>query len=269
MPSATPTPSAITAHAVRFLLEPLHLTASWASWSSLVAVETHDSHVFECLCSNRQYASLSASAPFRLAQHARVIDPVPAAPKQCPWSGSVAGSRSCGRVLPSLEDADSAAVFCPACCDGDDSGPDADGEGLFDREDEATLLVPLGLRLLGLLGLLLGALPPLALLTALPSKFPAPSVSSDGESLLTTGSEDGPGVSEMEDVGAMRREEASVLSSTGAVATVSAGADDVVVSARAMAMVDWSAAGVWCWRQESGIGLWASRRGEESEIVSL
>lgn len=77
---AIPTPRAITAQVALFRREPLHLTASWALFPS-VAVDTHVSQVWAFLASNRQYAAPLASAPFRLAQQAVVIDPVPAAPK--------------------------------------------------------------------------------------------------------------------------------------------------------------------------------------------
>lgn len=140
--------------------------------------------------------------------------------------------------MSSFEAEDCAAVFCPACCDGDEDSSDEDaGAGSADRDgpldlDGAELVLPAT-------ALLAVELLSLAAFTALGS-VPAESkvASSEGVSLLRTGSEEGPGVRETEDVGAMRREVAIVLLRADAVATVRVrAADDVVVSARAMGML--------------------------------
>lgn len=224
MQSATPTPRAITAQVALFRLDELHLTASWALFPS-VAVDTHDSHVFAYLASKRQYWAPLARAPLRLAQHADVIAPVPAAPKHWPSSGFEDGRRSFG-VL-----SDCAAVFWPACCDGDD-GEEVEVEESADREGPFDDGLGLELEPEVELGLELAALT-LSLASA-----PRGRESSDGESLLTTGSEEGPGVRLILEVGAMRSELATVLLSAAAVATVSvSGALDVVVSARAIGIL--------------------------------
>lgn len=129
----------------------------------------------------------------------------------------------------SEDEDDCAAVFWPACCDGDDDeegAEAADREGPFDGEREGEPTSPATEEALELL----------AAPTALGSASRG-AVSSDGESLLTTGSEEGPGVRDIELVGARRSELATVLLSATAVATVSAGALDVVVSARAIGIM--------------------------------
>lgn len=221
----------MTAQAARCRLDPLHLTASWALFPS-VAVFTQFSHVWAFLASKRQYWAPLARAPLRLAQHAVVIVPVPAAPKHWPSSGFDDGRRSFG---PCSEiDEDCAAIFWPLCWDGDD------GEGAETGDREG----PVGVEGVAKLDPLTAEaeVELLAALTALASA-PRGAGSSAGESLLTTGSEEGPGVRLMELVGATRSELATVLLSATAVATVTAGALDVVVSARAIGIL---AVGVWC-----------------------